>query len=233
MTDELKKAAWPGAATAAPRLNSATDQASRLVAMVEKFLVEELHIGISAESTEFNSWSAGKDEDDIERMIYQTLAFGRVGAGYRIHVAEETVVVDDEGHRQGLIAKQATPWPSCGRETKMKRAVEKLPELLDRIIQETERLAETAGDTASKIGAMIGNTNVATATPEVAPQFMNCPYCGEKGKWLNVGSTHWGICTDCEVHWPIGTNLVPSWQNETEDDWNRNAKLLASYTAVE
>ncbi len=38
------------------------------------------------------------------------------------------------------------------------RAIEKLPELLDKIIQETERLAETAGETASKIGAMIGDT---------------------------------------------------------------------------
>jgi hypothetical protein len=231
MTDELKKR-MARLRELAPRLNNATDQASRLVATVEKFLVEELHIGISAESTEFNSWSTGKDEHDNERVVRQTLAFGRVGAGYRIHVVEETAIVDNEGRRQELIGKQATPWPSCGRETKM-RAIEKLPELLDRIIQETERLAETAGDTASKIGAMIGNTQVATATPEVAPQFMNCPNCGEKGKWLNVGSTHWGICTDCEVHWPIGTNLVPSWQDETEDDWNRNAKLLASYTAVE
>ena len=234
MTDELKKRMAQAARNLRRGSTAPTDQASRLVAMVEKFLVEELHIGISAESTEFNSWSAGKDEDGNERMTCQALAFGRVGAGYRIHVAEETVIVDDDGRRRQLIGKQATPWPSCGRETKM-RAIEKLPELLDKMIHETERLAETAGDTASKIGAMIGNTNVnvANAKPEVAPQFMNCPYCGEKGKWLNVGSTHWGICTDCEIHWPIGTNLVPSWQDETEDDWNRNAKLLANYTAAE
>ena len=62
---------------------------------------------------------------------------------------------------------------------------------------------------------------------------MTCPWCGEKGQWLNVGVDHWGICTDCEVNWPIGTNLMPSWQDESEDDWNRNAKLLASYSAVE
>ena len=68
MTDELKKR-MARLRELAPRLNSATDQASRLVAMVEKFLVEELHIGISAESTEFNSWSTGKDEDDNERMV--------------------------------------------------------------------------------------------------------------------------------------------------------------------
>jgi hypothetical protein len=231
MTDELKKR-MARLRELAPRLNTATDQASRVVAMVEKFLVEELHIGISAESTEFNAWNAGKDEEGNARMVYQTLAFGRVGAGYRIHVVDEMTTVDDEGRRQDLVSKQATPWPSCGRETKM-RAIEKLPELLDKIIGETERLAETAGETASKIGAMIGDARVPVAAPEVAPQFLRCPSCWEQGKWLNVGSSHWGVCSDCEVHWPIGTNLIPSWQDESEEDWNRNAKLLASYSAAE
>jgi hypothetical protein len=231
MTDELKKR-MARLRELAPRLNTATDQASRVVAMVEKFLVEELHIGISAETTEFNAWNAGKDEDGVARMVYQTLAFGRVGAGYRIHVVDEMTTVDDEGRRQDLVSTQATPWPSCGRETKM-RAIEKLPELLDKIIGETERLAQTAGETASKIGAMIGDTRAPAAAPEVAPQFLKCPSCWEKGKWLNVGSSHWGICSDCEVHWPIGTNLIPSWQDESEEDWNRNAKLLASYSAAE
>jgi hypothetical protein len=217
----------------APRLNSATDQASRLVAMVEKFLVDELHIGISAESTEFNAASLGPDELARVRMLYQRLAFGRVGAAYRIHVVDETVIVDDSGRRQESVARQATPWPSCGRETKL-RAIDKLPELLDKIIVETERLAETAGVTASKVGSMIGQTVLPAAeTPEVAPRVLNCPYCGEKGKWINVGPTHWGMCKDCEVHWPIGTNLVPSWQEETEDDWAKNARLLASYSPAE
>jgi hypothetical protein len=232
MTDELKKR-MARLREIAPRLNSATDQASKLVAMVEKFLVEELHMGISAESSEFNSWSAGKDEDGNSHMVYQTLAFGRVNAAFRIHVVDETAIVDDEGVRQGLVSRQATLWPSCGRETKL-RAVEKLPELLDMIIQETERLAETADETASKIGEMIGDTKVTVVeAPEVAPQFMTCPWCCEKGQWLNVGSRHWGACADCEVKWPIGANLLPSWQDESEEDWKRNAKLLASYSEAE
>jgi hypothetical protein len=231
MTDELRKR-MARLRELAPRLNSATDESSRLVAMVEKFLVDELHIGISAETAEFNSGSLGTDEAGDVRMFHQTLAFGRIGAGYRIHVVDETLIVDDKGHRLESVTRQATPWPSCGRETKL-RAVEKLPELLDKIIQQTEQLAETAGDTASKISAMIGNTTPTPATPEVAPRIMTCPYCGQHGKWLNVGSTHWGVCSDCEVHWPIGTNLLPSWRDETEEVWNKNAKLLASYTAAE
>ena len=62
MTDELKKR-MARLRELAPKLNSATDQASRLVTMVEIFLVEELHIGISAESSAFNSWSPGKNDE--------------------------------------------------------------------------------------------------------------------------------------------------------------------------
>jgi hypothetical protein len=231
MTDELKKR-MERLRELAPRLNSATDQASRLVRMVEIFLVEELHIGISAESAEFNTWSAGNDDDGNARMVSQTLAFGRIGSSYRIPVLDEMGIADADGNWQGLVSRQATPWPSCGRETKL-RAVEMLPDLLDKIIQETERLAETAGETASKIGAMIGDHQVPAAAPEVAPQLLTCMGCGEKGKWLNVGQAHWCICADCELKWPIGTNLIPSWQDESEEEWKRNAKLLAGYSAAE
>jgi hypothetical protein len=231
MTDELKKR-MVRLRELAPRLNGATEEATRLVAMVERFLIEELHIGISAESTDFASWPAGTDQGGKPRMVFQTLAFGRVGAGYRIHVVDETVIVDGDGVPQEIVTKQATPWPSCGRETKLK-AIEKLPELLDRIIDETERLAQTAGETASKIGTMIGDTKVTAANPEVAPQLLTCQSCGERGEWLNVRSAHWCVCADCQLKWPIGTNLVASWQNETEDIWNRNSLRLARFSAAE
>ena len=34
-----------------------------------------------------------------------------------------------------------------------------------------------------------------------------------------MGSSHWAICPDCELKWHLGTNLLPAWQNETDDDW--------------
>jgi hypothetical protein len=228
MTDQLKER-MARLREIAPRLNSATDQASRLVAMVEKFLAEELHIGIATESSAFNSWSAGKDEADRPRVICQSLAFGRIGAVFRIHVVDETRIMDDNGSWCESVARVETPWPACGRETKL-RAFEKLPELLDNIIKETERLAETAASAAVKVGAMTGESAAQLAAPAVAPQVLSCPSCCEKGKWLNVGPSHWCVCADCEVKWPIGTNLLPSWQNETEEDWERNAKLLARYS---
>jgi hypothetical protein len=249
MTDELKKR-LARLREIAPRLNGATDQTSQLVAMVEKLLVEELHIGISAESAPFNSWPAGQDDEGNSLVVRQTLAFGRVGASYRIHVVDETGIVDGEGCWQELVSRNQTPWPSCGRETKL-RAVERLPELLDSIIKEAERLAETADETASRIEEMIGDTLGATegieatprswtaparsgnrgklGTPEIGPRVLKCSSCEEPGKLLNVGSSHWGVCADCEMKWYIGANLVPTSQTETEEDWKRNARLLASY----
>ncbi len=47
-------------------------------------------------------------------------------------------------------------WPSCPRETKLK-AFEKLPDLLDKIIEEAERLAQTSDATRVKVEEMIGD----------------------------------------------------------------------------
>ena len=93
MTDELKKRITE-LARLAPALNSATDQASNLVGLVEKFLVEELHIGISAE-VYYEELPAGTDDEGHALRIRHSLAFGRSGGSFRIHVVRETVAVDD------------------------------------------------------------------------------------------------------------------------------------------
>jgi len=135
-------------------LNAATDQASKLVALVEKFLVEELHIGVSAEVC-YEEVPAGTDDDNHALRIRNSLAFGRVGGSFRIHVVRETVAVDDGASARTTLAQERILWPSCTRETKLK-AFEKLPELLDKIIEEAERLAQTSEATRVKVDAMIG-----------------------------------------------------------------------------
>jgi hypothetical protein len=203
MADELKER-LARLREIAPRLNSATDQTSQMVTSVENFLVDELHLGISAETSEFNSWYAGKDDGGTPRSVRQTLAFGRVGSGYRIHVVDSMGFVDDQGRWQELATRQQTPWPSCGREIKL-RAVAKLPELLDTIVREAERLAETAGATADKIGAMIGAAKGTAGASSVGAQFLTCPSCGEAGKCTSFGTSRWGACEDCDVKWFIDT----------------------------
>jgi hypothetical protein len=274
MTDELKQRLFR-LRDLAPRLNRATDETSATVAMVEKLLADELRLGISAETSEFHSWPAGRDEAGDARTVRQTLAFGRVGGSYRIHVVDTTTTEHGDAPPR-VVNRQQTPWPACGRETKL-RASEMLPELLDRIIKESERLADAGDETAARLRDMIGDAKEFVGAPAVARDRLICPSCEEPGKlvnigssrwgacencetrWfldtkdpvglpefsarvttcpscgaaarlLNVGSSHWGACRDCEVKWPIGVNLIASWRDETEQDWERNGKLLDDYT---
>jgi hypothetical protein len=154
MTDELKKRMGRLRAIA-PRLNSATDQASKLVAMVEKFLVSELHIGIPA-SVAFDCCDEGEGDEGETLQAVRCLAFGRVGGVFRVHVAiKHNVILDDEAETSITTGTDSVLWPSCDRETKLK-AFEKLPELLDTITSEAERLAQTAEATRVKVQEMIG-----------------------------------------------------------------------------
>jgi hypothetical protein len=153
MTDELKRR-MAKLREIAPRLNAATDQASKLVTLVDKFLVEELHIGVSAEVC-YEELPAGTDDDNHALKIRHSLAFGRGGGSFRIHVVKETVAVDDGASARTTLAQERILWPSCSRETKLK-AFEKLPELLDKIIEEAERLTQTSEATRVKVEEMIG-----------------------------------------------------------------------------
>ena len=151
MTDELKKRMAKLRAIA-PLLNSETDQASKLARMVERFLVDELQIGISAEC-EFDRYETGTDGQNNPTCVVRSLAFGRTSGTFRIHVAVETGVLDHEGEWSHTIDKALIPWPSCDRESKL-RAFEKLPALLDQIIGEAERLTRVADLTVAKVQKM-------------------------------------------------------------------------------
>jgi|GEM_PF-3021655 len=59
-----------------------------------------------------------------------------------------------------------------------------------------------------------------------------CPICGGNDGHLNVGKTHWFICHEHKTRWWIGCDLIPTWKDETEDDWRRNAELLHNYESV-
>ena len=148
MTDELKQRVARLRAIA-PRLNIATDQASRLVASVERLLVDELHIGLTARCN-FNQQDNGIDDKGNRIRVMRDLAFGRLGGSFRIHVLVESGTLDADGLWSQTTDKTLVAWPSCDRETKL-RAFEKLPTLLDHIINEAERLTQLADDTAAKI----------------------------------------------------------------------------------
>src|SRR5262249_18058801 len=153
MMDELKRR-MAKLREIAPRLNVATDQASKLVAQVERFLVEELHIGLSAEVC-YEEVPAGTDDDNQTLRIRHSLAFGRGGGSFRIHVLRETVAVDEGTSARQTLAEERILWPSCTRETKLK-AFEKLPDLLDKIIEGAERLTQASETARVKVEEMMG-----------------------------------------------------------------------------
>jgi hypothetical protein len=68
-------------------------------------------------------------------------------------------------------------------------------------------------------------------------RFGACPECvaeappGMKHEThiVNVGRNHWRYCQRHKVKWRIGANLFSSWKEETEEEWQRNAEMLASF----
>ena len=60
----------------------------------------------------------------------------------------------------------------------------------------------------------------------------DCPKCGRNDGYLNVGKSHWFICRRHKLKWYAGYDLFQTWQEETEDDWNRNSKVLSQYAEV-
>ena len=168
MTNELKKrlAALRGIN---PRLNSVTDQVTGIMRSVEKMLVEELKIGVDA-SQWFRTEKGGEKGVSLEH----SLSFNRVGsAGYRIHVS--IVTVRDTSEETGVpgtserLSEERVLWTSCSREMKL-RAFEKLPDLLDDIMQSAESLLRTADLTAAKIKELIGDQEPIAAPPVASEQ---------------------------------------------------------------
>lgn len=153
MTGELK-AGMARLREIAPRLDSQTDEVSKLVATVEKFLTAEARIGISA-AIEFEDEEGYSSAENRPTRIDRYLAFGRANGSFCIHILEETGILDNDGDWDHLFEKDVILWPSCSREMKLK-AFTKLPALLQAIIKEAERLSDVVDDVAPKVKEMMG-----------------------------------------------------------------------------
>jgi hypothetical protein len=51
--------------------------------------------------------------------------------------------------------------------------------------------------------------------------------------YLNIGAGHWFFCDVHKIKWCVGYNLLSSWLNETEEDWERNSRKLEDYAERE
>ena len=69
--------------------------------------------------------------------------------------------------------------------------------------------------------------------PETDEYFGGCPRCGQVDSCLNVERVHWFVCHTHRAKWRVGENLFSAWQNETEEQWDKNAYQLSGYDEVE
>lgn len=156
MTEELRRK-LAALRAAAPALNKATDEATAVVAAVEKFLAD-LSIGLTLKAQSFLGVPAPAGDDEA-LTVFHSLAYGRVGGTYRVHVTAETCRKDDN-YVDGwdTLSTEETPWSSCPREMKL-QSFAKLPELLGmiadralKLTEETTRTTETVRDLLSAMG---------------------------------------------------------------------------------
>jgi hypothetical protein len=140
----------------APEVNAVADEANQTIKMVEKTLVDELKLGISARSDAFSCdrYRVGVDDETVDEEQEKYLAFGRVSGTYCLHVVE---AVYREGEQRGSFEEEvdstAIPWSQCDREIRL-MAFKQLPTLLDRILARAKDILEAARRTQQAVKQM-------------------------------------------------------------------------------
>jgi hypothetical protein len=60
-----------------------------------------------------------------------------------------------------------------------------------------------------------------------------CKLCKGETAYLNVFKSHFFICDACQVSWCGAYNLFSSWQDETQEDWDRNIETLKRFRSLD
>ena len=146
----------------APKLNQATDKATAAVDRVEKFLNEELSIGLPVKV--FVRYEVIEPLDDgraQRKNIY--LSYDRVDGKFRIAIETRletqdnvgVAVVDDDSseHCESIHA-----WVSCPRAVKL-AAFERLPGLLSKLTDRAQEATEQTDATAKTVSEILAALN--------------------------------------------------------------------------
>ena len=143
-TDELRQSVERLRALS-PKLNEATDNASELIAAVETFLNDDCSIGLPA------SVVTNRTLDD-EQMFTEffTVSYERWGGKFRI-VVELAHGCDPTGEMSIIVNKA---WDQCPRDLKLK-ALQQLPELLNKVADEAEKVIGETSKTTEVISDML------------------------------------------------------------------------------
>ena len=84
----------------------------------------------------------------------------------------------------------------------------------------------------SQVRPPVGATVAADHAEPTTDYFGVCPTCHKNDGCLNIGRTHVFVCHEHRVRWSVGSNLFSSWKDETQADWDANAKRICGYQEV-
>ena len=173
-----------------PRLNASTAEAGKVVQEVEA-LLESLGVGIPAEVR--IGTRIGRDDDGRAIETERAFAYDRLGGKYRLMVIERFFIDGDgDGEYETSIGDDdGTAWGSLPRARKLE-SFAKLPELLDKIVDEARRLAELADKTVAEVRGVIGEVSpapppsrkrrVGIRTPTPREEFLEIVDLNESGE---------------------------------------------------
>ena len=159
---------WLAVARSVRKDDAASDEANKIVKMVEHVLVSEIAIGVSATSDctyKYRRRDFDNDGNPTEEEVQEFLAFGRVDGVYSICVEKVTYRKDEHGVFNEKIDSERTAWSVCDRETRL-RTFERFPELIERIIFESKRLAAIANRAAATVSELIADDGLPDETTE-------------------------------------------------------------------
>lgn len=133
-----------------PQLNAAVVEADRVVALVERFLVDECGLGVEAEvPLKYND--KGK--------VVELLRYASVNGVFRVTVT----------HTDGSTHIVARPWAECDRNQRL-TSFTALPKLLIAVAKSVEQQIVSTTSTASTVGQIISALGVsARNNPENTP----------------------------------------------------------------
>jgi hypothetical protein len=153
-----------------PKLNAKVAKANRFLKATEALLVEELSLGVYAQTSPFEQI---EEEDPFgsgegyERWAFAYLAYGRVTGKYRLHVLRtiERRPLDGGDATWEKIDVRRADWTTIPNAEKV-LAYTKIPELLNMIAEETTRAVERADATDIEMEDVFGEAPQGESPPE-------------------------------------------------------------------
>ena len=127
------------------QLNQATDEATRLIVQVERFLNQECSLGIAAGVI----LNESPMEQGLRRQV--ELKYGRLSKGFGLSICTKELAGDV------ITARTSTPLLQAPRTEKL-QAVAQLPALLVKLSQKATELAARAQESCKAVGRIFNDT---------------------------------------------------------------------------